>query len=467
MMVAQQLYEGLELGPLGSMGLITYMRTDSTRIAAEAITDARAVAKTLFGAKHVPASPRYYGKSKNAQDAHEAIRPSQVNLDFAPDRVMEFLTRDQHRLYELIWKRFLASQMENALFDSTRADISGGGCVFRASGSIMKFDGFLALYDETVEDAVDTGEGQNEKLPELAEGVAVEKRAFVDKQHFTQPPPRYTEASLVRELEDKGIGRPSTYAQIIDTLKRRKYTTVDARRFSPTDVGYMVKNTLVSQFPAVFDVGFTAEMESRLDKVESGNEDWIDVLKTFYTPFADRLDVVLKSIKDLRAQNQEVTDRMCPECGENFLVVKWSKNGRFLACQGFPACKHTEPLEKGDSAQTDEKCDKCGANMVILTMNNSKFLGCSRFPECKNTKSLSIGVPCPQSGCDGSVVERKTRRGRVFYGCNRYPACNFASWDRPIDRKCEKCGNSYLVQKEYKRKGTAIRCPACKAEFDA
>ncbi|MCL2183035.1 MAG: type I DNA topoisomerase [Chitinispirillia bacterium] len=464
MMVAQQLYEGLELGELGSMGLITYMRTDSTRIAAEALTDARTVIKKLFDEKHMPSSPRFYGKSKNAQDAHEAIRPSQVNLDFAPNRVKQFLSKDQYRLYELVWKRFLASQMENALFDSTRADITGGGCVFRASGSIMRFDGFLALYDESVEDAVDTGEGQNEKLPELKTGDSVDKKELIDKQHFTQPPPRYTEASLVRELEDKGIGRPSTYAQIIDTLKRRKYTTVEARRFSPTEVGYMVKNTLVKEFPDVFDVGFTAGMETTLDNIESGDTDWVKVLREFYTPFSDRLAVVRKSIKNLRAQNQEITDRQCPECKENYLVVKWSKNGKFLACQGFPACKHTEPLEKAAAVPVDEKCEKCGAQMVILTMNNSKFLGCSRFPECKTTRSLSIGVPCPKDGCGGNVVERKTRRGKVFYGCDKYPKCDFASWDKPIAKKCPKCGNPYLTQKEYKKKGVQIRCPACKEE---
>jgi DNA topoisomerase-1 len=464
MMVAQQLYEGLELGELGSMGLITYMRTDSTRIAAEALTEARTTIKKLFNEKHLPASPRFYGKSKSAQDAHEAIRPSQVSLDFAPNKVKAFLSRDQLRLYELIWKRFLASQMENALFDSTRVDIGGGGCIFRASGSIMKFEGFLALYDESVEDSVDTGEGQNEKLPEMQSGDVVDKQKLIDKQHFTQPPPRYTEASLVRELEDKGIGRPSTYAQIIDTLKRRKYTTVDARRFSPTEVGYMVKNTLVEQFPDVFDVGFTAGMESTLDEIESGDADWIKVLKKFYSPFSDRLEIVRKSIKNLRAQNQEITDRHCPECHENFLVVKWSKNGKFLACQGFPTCKYTEPLEKAAAVPTDEKCDKCGSPMSILTMNGGKFLGCTRYPECKNTRPLSIGITCPAEGCDGSVVERRTRKGKIFYGCNKYPKCNFASWDKPVDKKCDKCGNPYLVQKEYKKRGTQTRCPSCKSE---
>ena len=469
MMVAQQLYEGLELGALGSMGLITYMRTDSTRIAAEAIHDARTVIKKMFNEKHLPSSPRFYGKSKSAQDAHEAIRPSQVNLDFAPDRVKQFLSRDQYRLYELVWKRFLASQMENALFDSTSADISAAGCVFRANGSIMKFEGFLALYDESVEDTADTGEGQNEKLPELQTGDAVTNSKLVDKQHFTQPPPRYTEASLVRELEDKGIGRPSTYAQIIDTLKRRKYTNVEARRFFPTEVGYMVKNTLVSEFPDVFDVGFTADMELTLDKVEAGDADWIKVLDDFYTPFADRLEVVKKSVKSLRAQNQEVTDKRCPECDEHFLVVKWGKNGKFLACPGFPNCKHTEALERTAAVPTDETCEKCGMPMVIITMNGNKFLGCSHYPECKNARPLSLGVNCPQNGCDGNVVERRTRKGKVFYGCNKYPSCNFASWDKPVDKKCEKCGNAYMVQKESKRKDkeATIFCPACKPEKKA
>ncbi|MDR3013069.1 MAG: type I DNA topoisomerase [Chitinispirillales bacterium] len=465
MMVAQQLYEGLELGELGSTGLITYMRTDSTRIAGEALNDARAVIKKKFSDKHLPPSPRFYGKTKGAQDAHEAIRPAQVNLDFAPNKVKPFLSRDQYRLYELIWKRFLASQMENALFDSTRVDISGGGCVFRASGSIMKFDGFLALYDETTEDTADTGEGQNEKLPEMEKSDAVDKLKLVDKQHVTQPPPRYTEASLVRELEDKGIGRPSTYAQIIDTLKRRKYTTVEARRFSPTEIGYMVKNTLIKEFPDVFDVGFTADMELTLDKIEAGDVDWIKVLKDFYEPFSDRLQDVKKDIKDIRAQNQEVTDKKCPKCDECFLIVKWGKNGKFLACQGFPNCKHTEPLEKPAAVEVDEECDKCGSPMVVLTVNNNRFLGCSRYPDCKNAKSIAIGVTCPQPGCDGDIVERRTRRGKVFYGCNNYPKCNFASWDKPIDKKCEKCGNPYLVQKNSKRKDPAVICPGCKAEF--
>jgi DNA topoisomerase-1 len=464
MMIAQQLYEGLELGELGSLGLITYMRTDSTRIADEALRDARMVIEALFTPKHLPKTSRTYGKNKNAQDAHEAIRPSQVNTDFSPDKVKDYLTKDQHKLYDLIWKRFLASQMENAISDSTRVDIDGDGCIFRATGSIIKFDGFLALYDESTDETTSDGDKDNERLPDVQAKKPVGLKSLSEKQHFTQPPPRYTEASLVRELEDKGIGRPSTYAQIIDTLKRRKYVELESRRFVPSEVGFMVKNILVREFPDVFDVGFTADMETSLDKIELGDRNWVEVLKEFYVPFSSRLTGVKQSIKDLRAQNQEVTDRKCPECGEHNLVIKWSRNGKFLACQGFPGCKYTEPLEKVEAIQTEEKCDKCGAPMVILTINGNRFLGCSKFPECKNTKSLSTGVNCPQDGCKGQLVERKTRRGKIFYGCNAYPQCNFATWDKPIDQKCSKCGYPMLVQKDTKRKGSYLRCLSCKDE---
>ncbi|MBN1307678.1 MAG: type I DNA topoisomerase [Chitinispirillaceae bacterium] len=464
MLVAQQLYEGLELGVHGSLGLITYMRTDSTRIAQEAMSDARNVIRTLFDERHLPPSPRFYGRSKNAQDAHEAIRPSQVNFDFAPSKVKEFLTKDQFNLYELIWKRFLASQMENAVFNATRVDSIADNCIFRTTGSVMKFDGFLALYDETVEDGSENSEGANERLPDLQVGSRPTLVELSEKQHFTQPPPRYSEASLVRELEDKGIGRPSTYAQIIDTLKRRKYVIVEQRRFVPSEVGFMVKNILVKEFPNVFDVGFTAEMELSLDKVETGDADWVMVLKNFYHPFADRLNSVRGCIKDLRAQNQEITDRICPECGKHPLVIKWSRNGKFLACQGFPSCKYTEPLEKTTVTPSSEICDRCGAPMVVLSINGNRFLGCSKYPECKNTRSLSTGVHCPQPGCTGQMVERKTRRGKIFYGCSTYPKCSFATWDRPIDKKCPQCGYPMLVFRDSKRRGAFLRCPSCRFE---
>ena len=465
MIVAQQLYEGLELGALGTTGLITYMRTDSTRIAAEAIVDVRIIISQQYDADHMPEAPRTYGKSKNAQDAHEAIRPAQVALDFTPDRIKDYLSKDQYRLYDLVWKRFFACQMSDAIFDSTRVDITADKCVFRVTGSVMKFDGFLAMYDETTEDAVESVDGDNERLPLLNTGDKPECREIKKDQHFTQPPPRYSEATLVRELEDKGIGRPSTYAQIIDTLKRRKYVRIETKRFFPTEVGFLVKGMLVKEFADVFDVGFTAGMESNLDKIEEGQAQWEQVLSDFYAPFKIRLEAVTSNIKNLRAQNQEITDRTCPECNSFPLVVKWSKNGKFLACQGFPACKYTESLEKVEPVQTDEKCDKCGAPMVILTIKGNRFLGCSAYPECRNTRSLSTGVKCPTDGCEGVIVERKTRRGKVFYGCSKYPTCTFASWDEPVAQPCSACGFPILVKRDKGRKGPCLRCPKCREEF--
>jgi len=464
MIIAQQLYEGLELGDLGSMGLITYMRTDSTRTAQEALVAARALIADM-GEKYLPSEPRMYAKNKNAQDAHEAIRPSQVSADFHPEKVKQYLSKDQFRLYELVWKRFLASQMTNALYDSTRIDLSAGGCVFRATGSIQKFDGFLLLYEETVDETQENGEDENVRLPEIAEGAKVPLKSILDKQHFTQPPPRYSEATLVRELEDKGIGRPSTYAQIIETLKRRKYVNVENRKFTPTEVGLMVKDFLVREFANVFDVGFTAGMENTLDKVEAGGADWVAVLRDFYKPFSERLQEVKANIKDLKAANQTITDRICPECNKFPLVIKWSRNGKFLACQGFPACHYTEPLEKHAPVASTEVCDKCGAPMVVLSINGNRFLGCSRYPECRNTKSISTGVFCPREGCEGQLIERKTKRGRIFYGCNSYPKCTYATWDKPVAQKCSQCNFPILVYKETKRQGAFHKCPSCKAEY--
>lgn len=331
MMVAQQLYEGLELGELGTTGLITYMRTDSTRISDEALVAARALVIEQYSELHLPEKPRIYSKSKNAQDAHEAIRPAQVTAEFSPARVKKYLTIDQFKLYDLIWKRFLASQMANAVFNMTRIDMDANGCTFRANGQIMKFDGFLALYDETVEEKPESDDESDNRLPDIDNGVVCDFKKLEDKQHFTQPPPRYTEASLVKELEDKGIGRPSTYAQIIDTLKNRKYVTVENKRFFPTEVGIMVKTILVQEFPDIFDVGFTAAMELNLDKVEAGEADWVKTLRDFFEPFQKGMEKAKDHIADLRAQNQEVTDRECPECKKFPLVVKWSRNGKFYA----------------------------------------------------------------------------------------------------------------------------------------
>jgi len=468
MLIAQQLYEGLELGDLGTTGLITYMRTDSTRIAEEALTNARALIVATYDERHLPDKPRTYGKVKNSQDAHEAIRPAQITADFTPEKVKKFLSIDQNKLYDLVWKRFLASQMANAVFDQTRVDLEVDNCIFRANGSVMKFDGFLALYDETVEDAVkpaDAPDEQNDRLPDIQVGAKPTCEKLIEKQHFTQPPARYSEATLVRELEDKGIGRPSTYAQIIDTLKNRRYVEVEARRFRPTEVGSMVKKILVKEFNDVFDVGFTATMEGDLDKVETGEIEWVKVLHNFYTPFAERLEKAKEQISALRAENQEITDRTCPTCQKFPLVVKWSRNGKFLACQGFPACRYTEPLEKPGAAPCNEKCDKCGAPMVVLEMRGNRFMGCSKYPECKNTKSLTTGIHCPQKDCAGMLIERRTRRGKTFFGCSAYPKCTFATWDRPVDQKCGNCEFPILVLRETKRKGSYHKCPSCKTEF--
>ncbi len=342
MRVAQQLYEGLELGSYGTMGLITYMRTDSTRVADEAVSNVRRIIPDMFGKKYLSSSPRKYGKSKNSQDAHEAIRPSQIAKDFSPDAIKSFLSRDQYRLYDLIWKRFLASQMAEAVIDQTSVDIKGGDYIFRATGSIMRFSGFLTLYNDVKEESKSgENEGRNNELPDIKENISVTVDNIEGKQHFTQPPPRYTEASLVKELEAKGIGRPSTYAQIIDTLKKREYVIVDKKRFQPSEIGQMVKSILVTEFPHLFDVGFTAGMENDLDSIEEGEAASTQVLESFYTPLKERLDHVKQNIKEIRARNQEVTDRTCPECKEEKLVVKWSKNGRFYACRGFPKCRYT------------------------------------------------------------------------------------------------------------------------------
>jgi len=465
MIIAQQLYEGLELGKLGSMGIITYMRTDSTRIANEALSSARAYISSAFGEKYLSTAPRIYTKNKNAQDAHEAIRPVQISQEFSPQNLKKYLSKDQYKLYEIIWKRFLASQMADAIYDSTKIDIGCQNCIFRASGSILRFDGFLILYDETSEETVENGEDINENLPDLSVNTYVTLNEFIEKQHFTQPPPRYTEASLVKELEEKGIGRPSTYAQIIDTLKKRKYVILENKKFVPTEVGRMVKDILVKEFSDIFDVNFTANMENDLDKIELGEAEWISVLKEFYEPFSKKITDVKSNIKSIKASNQTITNKICPECKKFPLVVKWSKNGKFLACQGFPSCRHTEPLEKQEETKTNEICDKCGSPMIILNINGNRFLGCSQYPKCKNTKSISIGVSCPLEGCNGKIVERTTKRNKIFYGCSNYPKCKFASWDKPVAQKCEKCGFGVLLYKESKRKGKYLKCYNCKAEF--
>jgi len=403
MRLAQQLYEGVDLGKEGTVGLITYMRTDSVRVAPQAVAEAREYIRRTYGAAYLPESPRHYRSRRNAQDAHEAIRPTAVPR--TPDQVKSHLRWDQHRLYELIWKRFVASQMSSAAIDTLTVDVAGGPFLFRAAGARVRFPGFLVLYRETVENGEENGEGW---LPDLAAEQAVRLLAVDPAQHFTQPPPRYTEASLVRALEELGIGRPSTYAPTLETIKTRGYVHVQERRLAPTDLGMLVTDLLVEHFPDIVDLGFTAQMEEELDEIEEGRRDWVKVVREFYAPFARDLKVAEKKIEEVEFPEVEIGE-LCPESGHP-LVRKHGRFGEFIACTGFPECRYTRPL--------------------------------------------GIGVTCPLDG--GEVVQRRSRRGRIFYGCANYPSCKFVSWDRPTDKRCPRDGG-VLVEKRGRR-GTHLKC---------
>jgi len=467
MQIAQQLYEGVDLGKDGNVGLITYMRTDSTRIAGEALFAAKKLISKLFDEKYQLEKPRFYGKSGNAQDAHEAIRPAHIELDYAPNRIQNYLSKDQLKLYELIWKRFIASQMPDAILDATRIDFSVADCVFRANGSVVKFDGFLAIYEETNENE-NSENGENGVLPNLSLGQSLIPENLDKKQHFTKPPARYSEASLVRELEKQGIGRPSTYASIIEVIRKRKYVEMEKKRFIPTEIGIKVNSILVQKFNNIFAVGFTADMENKLDEIEDGKADWVKALKDFYAPFDKNLQDVSSDLKELKKQNQEISDKKCPNCGEN-LLVKMGKNGKFLACPGFPNCKHIESLGSEENATTREKsdvvCEKCGKNMDLITKGDNKFYGCSGYPKCKNIKSIDAptGIKCPK--CDGDVVQKKSFRGS-FYGCNNYPQCDFVIWNKPVEDKCPSCGCAVANEKETKANGLFHQCPLCNEAWD-
>ena len=473
MRLAQQLYEGIEVGSEGSVGLITYMRTDSTRVAASAAAAARDWAKESFGEKYVPGAPRLWqGKQqKGAQEAHEAIRPTEVVR--RPEAVKRFLDRDQARLYELIWLRFVAGQMENALYDTTTVDFdlpgrSGVHYLFRSTGSVLKFDGFTRLYQEAREEGEHRTLDEEAPLPRLDKGDPCKLHNLLPEQHFTQPPPRFTEASLVKELERLGIGRPSTYAQIIATLTDREYVEVKQKRFYPTPLGETVAQVLVRVFPDLFDVGFTSEMELELDKIEEGDLAWRKVLEQFYEPFQRQLkDGEQKSnaiVKDMAAG--EATEA-CPDCGKP-MVVKWNRYGRFLACTGYPECKYTQPIDKKEGAEPrliGELCPVDGGELVERAGRFGPFIACSNYPKCKFTRPVTIpGLKCPECG-EGDVGEKRTRRGKAFWGCTRYPDCQWSSWDRPLPGPCPDCGSPFLVQKSTKARGEFIKCPKCKGEF--
>ena len=464
MSIAQALYEGIELGKEGPVGLITYMRTDSTRVAGEALTAVRGYINDEFGKKYLPGKPKFYGKQKSAQDAHEAIRPTYLTLP--PEKVQKSLSPQQFKLYKLIWNRFVASQMEDAVYDVETVDIKGGKYTLRANAQRLKFDGFLKLYHEEKEaDENGNGNGDVESLPKLTEGDSLKLKKIESTQSFTKPPARYSEAMLVKRLEADGIGRPSTYAMIISTLKDRKYVELLEKKLNPTDLGKTVNKILVEHFEKIFNVKFTAAMEKELDLVEEGKDNWVDVIRTFYEPFSEQLANLKGKEAGIKASMVEKTDIKCSKCGEA-MVIKWGRNGRFLACSGWPECKSTQPLpEEAEKNKTDEKCEKCGSDMVIKSGRFGRFMACSAYPDCKNTKPLTLGVNCPKEGCKGKVIEKTTKTKRTFYGCTNYPKCDFASWDKPVDKKCPVCKSTYMLEKTSKVKGDFFRCPECKHDL--
>ncbi len=468
MRVAQRLYEGVELGAEGSVGLITYMRTDSTRIAGEALGAARDYIKGRYGETYLPDSPQVYRSKKDAQDAHEAIRPTAMEYD--PERVAQHLDKDELALYTLIWNRFVASQMESAVYDATAFDIEAGTCRFRATGQILKFDGFIRVYtegrDDEQRDVEEEGEGQ---LPPIAEGDRLRLLELLPEQHFTQPPPRFTQATLIKELEEKGIGRPSTYASIMGTILDKEYVVEDdQRRLKPTELGFLVTDLLVGSFPDVLNVEFTAGMEDELDRIEEGQEHYVDTLRRFWGPFAKDLEQAEVQMRDVKREERP-TDLVCEKCGQP-MVIKWGRRGEFLACSGYPECKNTMNFRRDDDGTirrvepeiTNEMCEQCGRPMQVRFGRYGKFLGCSGYPECKNMqplhKPVPTGVKCLLGCGEGELMERRSRRGKLFYSCSRYPACQFVAWDRPLPVPCPRCAAGFVTEKVTKRYGTVRRC---------
>ena len=488
MTLAQQLYEGVEIGAEGPTGLITYMRTDSPRISQEATADARQVIQERFGAEYLPDTPNVYKTSKAAQEAHEAIRPTSAGRD--PESIKQYLEQDQYNLYKLIWNRFIASQMVPAILDVTRVESTPletqATYLFRSSGTVVKFPGHTIVYMEGVDKELfmqkpkqeeEVDDAAERQLPELTEGERlrlVEQAeqtvpGVTSKQHFTQPPPRYNEALLIKELEEKGIGRPSTYASIISTIQDRKYVEKVDGRFLPTETGRTVNDFLLKGFPDVVNVDFTSQLEAELDEVEEGNKPWVDAVRDFYDPFAIDLEKA-KSIPGPKDTVEPPTNIPCEKCGR-MMEIKWGRNGKFLACMGYkddPPCKNTQNFEKlpdgtikiipKQELTTDQVCEKCGSPMVVKTGRFGKFIACSAYPECKTTKPLALGVKCPQPGCGGDLVQKRTRKGRSFFACSKYPACEYALWDRPIPKTCPTCSAPFLIEKVSKQTGRSVQC---------
>ncbi len=525
MMIAQRLYEGVDLGDEGLVGLITYMRTDSTRVAPEALTEVREYIGTNYGPDYLPQSPNTFKEKKDTQGAHEAIRPTSAMRH--PDQIKQYLKEDEYKVYKLIWQRFVASQITPAVFDQTTVDIdakSGSETFwFRVTGSILKFDGFLKVYEESKEGKDEEDEELKHKLPALEAGQKLTLRSLNPEQHFTEPPPRYNEASLVKELEERGIGRPSTYSAILSTIQERQYVTKLGGKFAPTEIGLVVTDLLVENFRDIFDVQYTARLEEELDEIEEGKEGWTEALAEFYKKFEKDLRYAQKHMENIKRM-EKPTDEKCERCGSP-LVIKWGKHGsfyacssydkedpnsctftkenpinlpdldtadvqettqeeycencgrvmvlkrgrfgQFMACTGYPDCKTTRRLDQGKRVPDitlEELCPKCQRNMVIRHGRYGEFTSCSGYPECKYVKQNFIGVKCPLCK-DGELVEKRARKGNTFYGCSTYPKCKFTSANKPIPEKCPSCASEYLVEK-YLKSGPVIACPNKECEYE-
>ena len=466
MLLAQKLYEGIKLDKKGTVGLITYMRTDSVRLSDQALEDVRSFIPEKYGDDYLPTKPNVYKSKKSAQEAHEAIRPTDVNID--PNSIKDYLEKDLFRLYQLIWSRFVSCQMVPAVLDTTQFDIKSGNYLFRSNGSILKFAGFMKVYVESQDDV--TSEKSDSKdsdriLPPLTKGEELKLIEILPEQHFTQPPARFTEAMLVKELEDKGVGRPSTYASIISVIKDRDYIQNEERRLKPVELGFMINDLLVENFPDIMTTQFTAKMEGQLDEVEDGKVEWKKVLQSFYTPFKKDLEEAEKKMKDFKAEVEE-TDEVCEKCNEP-MIIKWGRFGKFMACSGYPDCKNAKDIKKPGSEEgetpdeVDGVCDLCESALIIKRGRFGKFIACSTYPECKFTKPIGLGIACPEDNCKGEIAPRRTKKGRTFYGCTKYPDCKFTSWDKPKNEPCPECKHPFMVEKWKKNEDPTILCPEC------
>lgn len=517
MQIAQKLYEGKELGSEGAVGLITYMRTDSTRVADSALGEVRDFIGGHYGPNYLPEKAIYYKSKKDAQDAHEAIRPT--SAERTPDKVAAYLDKDELALYRLIWQRFVASQMMPAIFDQTTIDIAAGEkYLFRATGSVIKFDGFLAVYEEGKDEKDEEDDERAAKLPKVEKGEQLKLNSLTPNQHFTDPPPRYTEATLVKALEEKGIGRPSTYASIMSVIQDRQYVEKLEGKFHPTELGTIVNDLLIESFTDLFAVEYTAQMEERLDEVEDGKLKWTQALHGFYNKFTVDLKTAQEHMRDVKRQ-EIITDEVCDKCGSK-MAIKFGRFGQFLACTNYPECKNTRELAKPASANgsseataeaaenpyANETCENCGRPMTLKKGRFGQFLACTGYPECKTTRKISktgavaaapvmldercpvcdsqlsirqgpfgeftacstyptckfikretTGVPCPKAGCMGEIVVKKSRRGKVFYGCSEYPKCDTVFWDKPIAEACPQCNKPFTLEKYNAKKEETVR----------